>query len=244
MINLAFCYELNDELRFMEQEVINCFQQKGIAATVKCYHNAYELLRCINCNCPDILFYDIEGDNGLIREAAVAAKKENKKLVSIVTQRRDYVPNIKDTLLEPIFVLPEKSRRHLWSYASLAYETVLDDEDSFSYYVRPDYVHVFVEDIKYFASEGRRTHIVTSDCHDTFYQKLDVVERLIRPKNGHFLRIHKSYLVNARYISSYSRDFVTLTTGEKLRISRYEYYKALNNRFRNSGIRRCPRYTE
>ena len=78
MINLAFCYELNDELRFMKQEVINCFQQKGIAATVKCYHNAYELLRCINCNCPDILFYDIEGDNGLIREAAVAAKRKTK----------------------------------------------------------------------------------------------------------------------------------------------------------------------
>ena len=37
-----------------------------------------------------------------------------------------------------------------------------------------------------------------------------------------FLRIHKSYLVNASYISGYSRDYVTLTTGERLRISRYE----------------------
>lgn len=244
MMNVAFCCACDEELDFMKEEAVNCFNKKGITAAVKCYHGARELLRCIRCNCPDILFYNIDAEDGLMREAAIAAKKENRNLISVVTKSRGYVPQAADALLEPMYVMPDKSRRHLWSYASLAYEAALDDDDSFSYYVRPDYIHVSVADIRYFASEGRRTHVVSRDCHDSFYQKLDAVEKTIRQKNGQFLRIHKSYLVNARYISGYSRDYVMLTTGEKLRISRYEYYKTLKERLRHTGVRRLAQYAD
>lgn len=244
MIHFAFCCERKEELDFMKTELLQYFRQKGIAIAVMCYHNASELLRCIPCNCPDILFCDLESENGLTRRAAIAAKKENKNLISIVLRSHSYVPHAEDVLLEPMYIMPDISRKHLCSYAALAYETALDDEESFSYYVRPDYIHIPVGEIRYFASEGRRTHIVSGECRDTFYQKLDVVEKLIRRKNGTFVRIHKSYLVNAKYISSYNRDYVTLTTGERLRISRYEYYKILNNRFQNSRIKRCPLYAD
>ena len=55
-----------------------------------------------------------------------------------------------------------------------------------------------------------------------------MVETRLRQKSCQFLRIHKSYLVNAGCISGYSRDYVLLTTGEQLRISKYEYYRSLN----------------
>lgn len=242
MINFAFCDKDDRELEFMKEETVRCFAQRGVDIAVMCYHNAHELQRCLSCNCPDILFYDIESDDGQMRKAALAAKKENKRMISVITEKRRYVPQIEDVLLEPVYVMPDRNRRHLWACAALAYETALDDADSFSYYVRPEYVHVRVDDIQYFASEGRRTHIISSDLHDTFYQKLDVVEKIIRQKNGQFLRIHKSYLVNARYISGYNREHVVLTTGEKLRISRYEYYKEVNERFRHTKVRRCPQY--
>lgn len=242
MINFAFCFEQDNELNFMKDEIMQWFHQKGTEVAVLCCHNAYELERCIGSNCPDILFYDIEGENGLIRSVALAAKKANKNMISIVTKSRSYVPHFDDALLEPMYTIPDKSRKHLLSYASLAYEMALDDNDSFSYYVRPQYIHVLIDDIRYFASEGRRTHIVSNQGRDTFYQKLDDIEKLITHKNGQFLRIHKSYLVNVQFICSYSRDFVTLITGERLRISRYEYYKILNDRFRDSDMKRIPQY--
>lgn len=242
MIHFAFCFEQDQELNFMKDEIIRYFQQKGAAVAVRCYHSAYELEHCLDCNCPDILFYDLEGEHGRMRKAALAAKRSNAGLISIVTKGHSYISHVEDELLEPMYTMPDKNRKFLLSYASLAYEMVLDDSDSFSYYVRPEYIHVPIEDIRYFASEGRRTHIVSDQCRDTFYQKLDDVEKLISHKNGQFLRIHKSYLVNASYICSYSRDFVTLITGERLRISRYEYYKILNDRFRNSGLKRLPQY--
>lgn len=242
MINFAFCYEHDDILDFVKDEVVKCFTRKGIIVAIKCYHNAYELLRCLRCNCPDILFYDIEAEDGRMREAVMEAKRANKKLISVTTRSHAYIPHREDILLEPLYVLPDKSRRHLWSYAALAYERLLDDEDSFSYYVRPEYAHIPVGEIRYFASEGRRTHVVSADRRDTFYQKLDDVEKLVAGKNCHFMRIHKSYLVNARYISGYNRDYVFLTTGERLRISKYEYYKYVNDQLRDSDLKRCPQY--
>lgn len=244
MINFAFCYERDEVLNFVRDEVLKCFNQRGIIVSVMCYHNACELQRCISCNCPDVLFYDIEAENGLMRQAVMEAKRENEKLISVTTHSRDYSPLVEDVLLEPIYVLPDRSRKHLWSYAALAYETFLDDEDSFSYYVRPSYIHIPINDVRYFASEGRRTHVISSEHRDIFYQKLDVVERLILKKNCHFLRIHKSYLVNSRYISGYNRDYVILTTGERLRISKYEYYKRINDQMRESRVKRCPQYSE
>ncbi|MDE7479630.1 MAG: LytTR family transcriptional regulator DNA-binding domain-containing protein [Lachnospiraceae bacterium] len=247
MINFAICYAYDETLDFVKNEVMKCFRQREVQISVMCYHNAYELERCISCNCPDILFYDMEKDDGLMRKTVMNAKRENKRLISIITRARDYRPPAEDVLLEPLYVMPDKSRKHLWTYAALAYETILDDADSFSYYVRPDYIHTPVNEIRYFASEGRRTHIVAMDRRDIFYQKLDVVEKLLHQKNCQFLRIHKSYLVNAKYISGYSRDYVMLTTGEQLRISKYEYYKMLSDRLqnlKNTKLKYHPQYSQ
>ncbi len=244
MINFAFCYE-HDEIRnFVKDEVLKCFNQKGIIVAVMCYRSACELQRCISCNCPDVLFCDIQAENGLMRKVVMNAKRQNKKLVSITTHSHDYRPPIEDILLEPMYILPDKSRRQIWSYAVLAYETFLDDKNSFSYYVRPDYIHIPIDNIQYFASEGRRTHVVSAERRDTFYQKLDIVEGLIGKKDCHFLRIHKSYLVNAKYISGYNRDYVFLTTGERLRISKYEYYKYINGIMRENRLKRQSQYAE
>lgn len=247
MINFAFCYECNEQLDFVKNEILKYFRQREVDIAVMCYHNAYELQRCIDCNCPDILFYHMEKDDGLMRNTVLKAKRKNQRLISIITRGEDYVPPAEEVLLEPMYILPDQSRRYLWTYAALAYETILDDSDSFSYYVRPEYFHIPVNEIRYFASEGRRTHVVSANRRDTFYQKLDVVETLLSQKNCQFLRIHKSYLVNVSCISGYSRDYVKLSTGERLRISKYEYYKSLNDHlqdFKNlkTGLR--PQYAE
>lgn len=247
MINFAFCYERDELLDFVKNEVLRCFQQRDVQIAVMCYHNAYELQRCIDCNCPDILFYDIEKEDSLMRSAVMMAKRKNQRLISIISRGDDYIPPAEDVLLEPMYVLPGISRKYLWTYAALAYETILDDSDSFSYYVRPEYFHIPLNEIRYFASEGRRTHVVSANRRDTFYRKLDVVEMLLRQKNCQFLRIHKSYLVNAGYISGYSRDYVMLTTGEQLRISRYEYYKSLTDhlqKLKNTKLVRRRQYSE
>jgi DNA-binding LytR/AlgR family response regulator len=244
MINFAFCYENDDELNFMKNEIQKCFKVRDIEIAIRTYHCAYELLKNLGSNCPDVLFYDFDGEDGLIHEAALAAKDRNENLIAVVTRNGnaegDYPlhddEDCVEALLETSYTLPSISRKHLWMYACLAYDACLDDEDSFTYYVRPDYEHVHIRDIMYFASEGRRTHIITHRYRDTFYQRLDEVQDVIKQKRGHFVRIHQSYLVNTQYIVSYNRQFVTLLNGERLRISKYNYYRLLNNNIRDSDL--------
>ena len=38
-----------------------------------------------------------------------------------------------------------------------------------------------------------------------------------------FCRVHKGYLVNLAYVEGYSKTELTLTSGEKLLISKYKY---------------------
>lgn len=239
MINIALCFENDAELYFMRTELCKCFDQRGIDYNIYGYHNTTELRCGIQHRCPDLFFYDIMGEYGLVRMAAHSLKKLNPKLVSVVFKDKNYIERIDDILLEPFYTIPNKSRKSLWTYAFLAYEAAFDEEDTFSYYKRPSYVHIPFDSIKYFASEGRCTHMICTDAErdNIFYKKLRDVETLISTKHCTFFRIHQSYLINAKYVDSYNRSHVFLTTGEMLPISKYEYYKAISKQIAEKKLR-------
>lgn len=239
MINIALCFENDIELSFLQTELGRCFDLRGIDYNINCYHNTAELKHGIQRRFPDLFFFDILGEYGLIRMAALSLKEINPKLISVVYHERNYIQPPNDFLLEPLYVIPNKSTKQLWTYALLAYEATLDKENAFSYYKRPAYFHTPYDSIKYFVSEDRRTRIVCTDGehNNAFYKKLNDVETLVSAKQHTFLRIHQSYLINIKYVAAYNRSHVTLTTGELLPISKYEYYKEICNRISEKRIR-------
>lgn len=239
MINIGLCFENDAELSFLYTELCKCFDLRGVDYNICCYHNTAELRRGIQRKRLDLFFFDIMGEYGLIRMAALSLKELNPRLVSVTFQNRNYINPPNDILLKPLYIIPNKSRKQLWAYAVLAYEAALDKENAFSYYKRPSYLHTPYDSIKYFVSEGRRTRIVCAEenHHNAFYKKLDDVEALVSEKRRSFLRIHQSYLVNTNYVSSYNRNHVALTTGECLPISKYEYYKKISSRIAEKKLR-------
>ena len=237
MINIAFCFETDSDLDYMKKEVTQCFERRGICVSAHCCHNVRELIRIIGSSFPDILFYDPDSEQGLMRKAAIAIKKHNPNMVSIVTTKKDYIASPDDILLEPFYPIPNKSRRQLWSYAAKAYESAINDKDTFEYYKRPCYAKLPIGDIRYFVSEARRTHIIYEDGIDTFYKKLDEVEEIVKNKRCQFLRIHKSYLVNVKYIAGFDRRYVKLTNGERIKISNGDYYRNLIVQLHSETIR-------
>lgn len=209
MINISFCFENDADLIFMEKEISLCFHQRGIDIATSCSHNAHELEDNIQSFCPDILFCDSDNENDFLDQTILSLKELNPYLISVKSSKN-------------------LNRKQLWSYASHAYEASLKDIDYFPHYHRPCYIYTPVNDIFYFASEGRKTILFSNEGSDYFYKKLDEVEEVIQNKSCQFLRIHKSYLVNINYISGYSRNYVKLFNGERLKISSYSYYKKIN----------------
>lgn len=71
--------------------------------------------------------------------------------------------------------------------------------------------------IMYFQSRGHKLVVHTLDGQQEFYGKLEEVEK-VAPE--YFVRIHKSFLVNEYFITSYRYDKVCLRDEQQLNISR------------------------
>ena len=55
------------------------------------------------------------------------------------------------------------------------------------------------------------------ECHET----LGAIEERLTPQK--FYRVYKSFLINLEHIDSYNHDEVTMSTGDKVLISRLKY---------------------
>lgn len=79
------------------------------------------------------------------------------------------------------------------------------------------------EEIRYFEVANRRVTAHTDSSTYIFYSSLDEVENTLHSRN--FLRIHRSYLVNCRYLRRLARTEATLVDGGVLPVSTKYYAK-------------------
>lgn len=77
-----------------------------------------------------------------------------------------------------------------------------------------------LSDIVYFESRRPYIDVVSKDDVATFHGRLDDIEHQIEELKGCFVRVNKSYLVNTKYINSYTTKAVSLYDGNVISISR------------------------
>lgn len=90
-------------------------------------------------------------------------------------------------------------------------------------------VAIFLGRVRYFATEGRKIAVCQRGEGEeiSFYAKMNDLEETL--KDMDFIRIHQSYLVNARYVQSFSRTEIDVG-GDSLPIAR-RYIEAVRKRF-------------
>lgn len=90
-------------------------------------------------------------------------------------------------------------------------------------------VELYYEDILYVESSLHKLifHMAAENAgRYTIYEKLDVVDKLLHEAG--FCRIHKSFLVNLKYVENIERYEVRLSNGICLRVSKSRYLNARN----------------
>ena len=94
-------------------------------------------------------------------------------------------------------------------------------------------VQIFLDRVKYFAADGRKIFVCERGRKDmtSFYAKIGELQEILQGYD--FLRCHHSYLVNSRYVSSYSRTEIDVDS-EKLPVSR-RYAEEIRNYFDSQG---------
>lgn len=90
-------------------------------------------------------------------------------------------------------------------------------------------VQIFLDRVKYFAADGRKIFVCERGQKEmiSFYAKMSELQEILQKYD--FLRCHQSYLVNTRYVQSYSRTEIDVD-GEKVPVSR-RYIEEVRNYF-------------
>ena len=90
--------------------------------------------------------------------------------------------------------------------------------NQFFEYKKAHIVHkVAIDNILYFESIGKKIRMVLQHDVDEFYEKLPNIEKQLT--KYHFIRIHKSYLVNYVHVIEYQYDCVKISNQTILSIS-------------------------
>lgn len=220
MIKIVICFENEKLLKCLETEIKSCFSNRNALVEVLTYSSAARLLQFpVQA---DIVLFNAEMPRGVIIPAIEKLKRLNKNLVSIAANTLPELSYEQLFQLQPLFLLNDSfSKTGLRNVICRAYEIATTNSAYFSYYRRPDYKRIAISDIVYFYSEARVIHIITTDGEDCFYHKLDDIEKILLTRDYHFMRIHKSFLVNPAFIEQYDRKTMRLITGEVLLISEY-----------------------
>lgn len=226
MFQIVLCFTDSERRTTLSNEIAASFKNREIPVAISSYHSSQHMLRQgIKSLHPDILVYDPLDEKGLILEAAKKLKARNKHMISFIL---DDANSMLEELspLQPVFPICQSSKVFGQLLAE-AYEHNLKNKSNFTYFIRPKFFSYPLSNILYFSSNGRRTRMVSAQDEEQFYRKLDSVEQQLMYKDCQFVRIHKSYLVNTHFISSFDKKSITLKNGCILSISNYTYYKKL-----------------
>lgn len=168
----------------------------------------------------DLLFLDIELENSLgidlgrhIRENLFDFETQ----IVYVSHEQGYAMQLFETMPLDFLVKPVKSEplknvlRHFLKKQEgtsilFSYKTTGQGMIAIPY-----------TEILYFQSSGHKLLVHTIKKMHDLYGKLEEIENQVP---SIFIRIHKSYLVNIHFISSYRHDSVCLSNGHQLAISR------------------------
>ncbi len=217
-------------LKMLELELKDAFPLVKVLAT---FQNPLEASSFIQLHKPNILFIDIEMPhmNGIdfVRQLDVSFAK-----VIFLTAYKQYAidavrSNAIDYLLKPLDTNEFKIA------VNRAIEKIKDDQErnfekaffdlkgnanQLKIPTTNGFAFLKINEIIYCKSDSNYTHIFTTSKTYIVSKTLKFIQSAL-PKDS-FLRIHNSYLVNADYISEYSRKdggYVVLTDGTSLRVS-------------------------
>ena len=235
VLSIGVCDDNMIECTALSQKIKRLFSLKGIAATVSDFYSGQALL--IWEQKIDILFLDIKmaSLNGL--ETAKLLREQGQDFLLIfITSAEEYVYDAFEVeafryLLKPaddfkleqsLFAAVEKKRKNPGNF--------------FIFHRNHEVIKINLDEVFYFEITGRviKAHLKMG-CEE-FYGKISTLEESLLDLE--FFRCHKSYLVNLKFVESFSKTEIIMENGDRLFLSRRRteaFSKAFLSYLKKSG---------
>lgn len=167
----------------------------------------------------DILFLDIELEesSGIDIGKQIRSDLKNEAMqIVFVSAKEEYAMQLFD--IRPMNFLVKPINDAKVAYILEEYSRLFSFQNRFfTYHIGKREYKVNEQSILYFQSEGKKIKMFFQDGIKEFYGKLsDVSEKL---NEQTFCPVHKSYVINMRYVAEYTKDSIVMVTGETIPIS-------------------------
>jgi DNA-binding LytR/AlgR family response regulator len=180
---------------------------------VGCFSNAIEGYNFMQKTKVDLLFVDIQMPNmtGLELVKGLVPRPQ----IVFTTAYRQYAVEgfdlgVLDYLVKPIVF--DRFLKTIGKYNQVSVQTEMPQtsyEEAYMYFkVDREMVKIFLKDIIYIESLQDYIRLVTTETNYVTYSRIGFMEKKL--PEGHFARIHKSYIVAINSIESYSNTFVKI----------------------------------
>lgn len=220
MIRVAVCDDETGTCHEIENLILTFAKSRALQIETEVFYSGETLYRSIQEQCTfDLVFLDIQL---LALDGVSVGKQIREQLgnenISIVyfSSKETYAMSLfqvrpLDFLIKPI--TQDKVAATLEKFIQLNEA----NKKAFFFQVGKSVCKLFLDEIYYFACSGKKVEIHTKTGVSTFYGGMQEVEGQVAGMG--FWTIHKSYIVNAVYVSVYHYDSVQMTDGTVLPIS-------------------------
>lgn len=230
MLRIGICDDVAEIVEYHAEQVYRIMRQLGMNVDIRKCYTSNELLMEIEDNGSfHLILLDIEMDylNGI--DAAKRIRNLDPYVVLIFVSAYDQY--CKEAISVQPFAYLDKPVTYskMKKVIEEAYDRQIEAGENFTFRINRVYHSIDLKSVYYFRSELRKIYIVGKKQECWFYGKLDQIEGILQHKRHAFLRIHKSFLVNCRYIASYSYEKIMMQNGDELEVSKAN----------RSKVRRC-----
>lgn len=231
MIHIAIC---DDEEYFQEKEkniIIRYIKERNIACEIDMFSSGKELLNKNDyLKKYSILFLDVNMEelDGLQTAKQIRTLTDGVYIVFVTAYVAYALEGYKVDAIRYIVKDDECLENTIAECLDTIFQRMNCIKESRKFEFREGTKEILLEQILFVESNLHKLtfHFFDKDVQYTMYERLDAIAEVL--EDYHFCRVHKSYLVNLRYVEMIERYQLQLYNGLKINIAKPRYPEVKN----------------